>query len=72
MCRITKTCQSHKREFNNCIMTHIYSEGNRAADKLAQIGHKLEKPQIWWHIPPNEVLSIVDEDAKGKITLCRR
>ncbi|WRX27866.1 hypothetical protein QQP08_020353, partial [Theobroma cacao] len=42
-------------------------EGNRAADKLAQIGHQLKKPQIWWHIPPNEVLPIVHEDAEGEI-----
>ncbi|EOY28460.1 Polynucleotidyl transferase [Theobroma cacao] len=54
-------------ELNNCIVTHIYREGNRAADKLAQIGHQLKKPQIWWHIPPNEVLPIVHEDAEGEI-----
>ncbi|OMO65024.1 Equilibrative nucleoside transporter [Corchorus olitorius] len=51
-------------EINNCIVTHIYREGNRAADKLAQIGHQLQKPQIWWHIPPNEVLRIMHEDAE--------
>lgn len=59
-------------ELNNCIVTHIYREGNRAADKLAQIGHQLEKPRIWWHDPPNEVGRIVDEDAEGKIILRRR
>ncbi|GKV30887.1 hypothetical protein SLEP1_g39658 [Rubroshorea leprosula] len=59
-------------ELNNCIVTHIYREGNRAADKLAQIGHQLEKPKLWRHIPPNEVLQIVNEDAEGKIILRRR
>ncbi|KAK8488226.1 hypothetical protein V6N13_120033 [Hibiscus sabdariffa] len=59
-------------ELNNCVMTHIYREGNRAADKFAQIGHQLEKPRIWWHVPPDEVVSIVDEDAEGKIILRKR
>ncbi|OMO76629.1 Equilibrative nucleoside transporter [Corchorus capsularis] len=54
-------------EINNCVVTHIYREGNRAADKLAQMGHQLQKPQIWWHIPPNEVLRIMHEDAEGEI-----
>ena len=73
MCIITETCQSHKLDqLNNCIMTHIYREGNRAANKLAQIGHQQEKPQIWQHIHPNGFLRIVDEDVKGKIILCRR
>ncbi|KAG8385637.1 hypothetical protein BUALT_Bualt03G0065800 [Buddleja alternifolia] len=43
-------------EIKNCIFTHIYREGNRAADRFAQMGHQLKKPQIWRHIPPNEVL----------------
>lgn len=60
-------------ELNNYIVTHIYREGNRAADKLAEIGHQLQKPQIWWNNPPNkEVLRIVHEDAEGKIILRRR
>ncbi|KAJ7946890.1 Ribonuclease H [Quillaja saponaria] len=59
-------------EFNNCIVTHVYREGNRAADKFAQMGHQLKKPTIWRLIPPEEVLSIVDEDAQGKIVLRRR
>uniref|UniRef100_A0A5B7ARR2 Putative Polynucleotidyl transferase n=1 Tax=Davidia involucrata TaxID=16924 RepID=A0A5B7ARR2_DAVIN len=57
---------------NNCIVTHIYREGNRAADKFAQMGHHFKKPQIWQHNPPNEVLRFVHEDAEGKIFLRRR
>uniref|UniRef100_A0A803LL45 RNase H type-1 domain-containing protein n=1 Tax=Chenopodium quinoa TaxID=63459 RepID=A0A803LL45_CHEQI len=56
-------------KINNCTMTHIYREGNRAADKFAEIGHNLEKPRIWRHAPPNEVLP--QDDAKGKIVLRR-
>lgn len=58
-------------ELNNCVVTHIYREGNRAADKFAQLGHQLKKPQIWRH-PPDEVLQIMHDDAGGKIILRRR
>lgn len=59
-------------EIQNCILTHIYREGNRAADKFAQMGHNLKNPQIWRDIPRNEVLRrIVLQDAGGK-TLLRR
>lgn len=57
---------------DNCIVTHVYREGNRAADKFAQIGHQLEKPKIWRLFPPDDVLEIVHEDAEGKIVLRRR
>lgn len=59
-------------ELNNCIVTHVYREGNRAADKFAQMGHYLEKPQVWRDVPPEEVFSIVLDDAEGKIVLRRR
>ncbi|EEF37721.1 nuclease, putative [Ricinus communis] len=59
-------------ELDNCIVSHVYREGNRAADKLAQIGHQLQKPKIWWHIPPDDVLPIVHEDAEGKIVFRKR
>ena len=53
-------------EFRNCFMTHVYREGNRLADRLAQIGHQLKRPQIW-HVPPREVLRILNQDANGKV-----
>ncbi|KNA07999.1 hypothetical protein SOVF_166670 [Spinacia oleracea] len=59
-------------EINNCTMTHIYREGNRVADKFAEIGQQLENPRIWRHAPPDEVLSVMREDAQGKIVLQRR
>jgi ribonuclease HI len=59
-------------ELDNCIVSHVYREGNRTADKFAQMGHHLEKPTVWRHIPPDEVLGIVHEDAEGKIVLRRR
>lgn len=59
-------------ELNNCVVSHIYREGNRAAHKLAQMGHRFQKPQIWRSFPPGELLTIVDEDAEGKIILRKR
>jgi hypothetical protein len=59
-------------ELDNCIVSHVYREGNRAADKFAQIGHHMENPRVWRHNPPDEVLEIVHEDAQGKIVLRRR
>ncbi|KAK9085047.1 hypothetical protein Sjap_025458 [Stephania japonica] len=52
-------------ELGSCNLTHIYREGNRAADKFAKMGHKLLEPRIWRN-PPKEVLPLVIEDAKGK------
>ncbi|PIN18563.1 hypothetical protein CDL12_08752 [Handroanthus impetiginosus] len=45
------------------------TQGNRTADKFAELGHRLKKPQIWRHVPPNEVLHIVNENAQGKTIL---
>lgn len=59
-------------EIKSCIITHIFREGNRAADKFAQMGHHLKKPQIWRDVPPNQVLRIVNEDAEGKTFFRRR
>lgn len=59
-------------EMNNVFVSHIYREGNRAADKFAQMGHLLEEPTIWRSVPPHEVLSIMDDDAQGKIVLRTR
>ncbi|GAA0171611.1 hypothetical protein LIER_25601 [Lithospermum erythrorhizon] len=57
---------------NQCILTHVFREGNRAADKFAQMGYHFKNPQVWRHVPPNELLRIVHEDAEGKTFLRRR
>lgn len=59
-------------EFNGCIVSHVYREANRSADKLAKLGHLLDKPQVWWDNPPDEVLTFLVEDAEGKIIFRRR
>ena len=58
-------------EFNNFFVSHIYREGNRAADKFAQMGHHLDQPRIWRH-PPDELLAQLLEDAQGKTVLRRK
>ncbi|KAJ6767231.1 hypothetical protein OIU79_023067 [Salix purpurea] len=80
--RKTVTCKEAQKQVSrinlimpqleNCVVTHVFREGNRAADKLASIGHQLQKPEIWRHIPPDDILQIVEEDAKGKIVFRRR
>lgn len=59
-------------EIKSCIVMHVFREGNRAADKFAQLGHHLKKPQIWRNDPPKQVLRIVNEDAEGKAFFRRR
>ncbi|KAM5588449.1 hypothetical protein ABKV19_006739 [Rosa sericea] len=59
-------------KLDDCIISHVYREGNRAADKLAQLGHQQDEPRIWRYIPPDEVVAIVHEDAEGKIVIRRR
>ncbi|KAK9051752.1 hypothetical protein SSX86_028380 [Deinandra increscens subsp. villosa] len=58
-------------EFRNCLVTHVYRQGNRVADKFAQIGHRLKQPQIW-HVPPGEVVGVMNEDANGKVVFRMR
>lgn len=59
-------------EIKNCVLTHIYREGNRAADKFAQLGYNSKSPQVWRGTCPPEVLKIVNEDAQGKAILRKR
>ncbi|KAL2932182.1 hypothetical protein RDABS01_037592 [Bienertia sinuspersici] len=59
-------------ELKNYSMTHIYREGNRVADKFAQIGHQLDEPRIWRCDPSDSVLPIMHDDAEGKIVLRKR
>lgn len=59
-------------QIESCLLTHTYREGNRAADRFARMGHVLKKPQVWRHVPPNELVRIVEEDAQGKTFIRRR
>ncbi|CAL9226281.1 unnamed protein product [Arabidopsis halleri] len=54
---------------SNCVLSHVYREGNRVADKLAKLGHQFQDPKVWRVQPPEIVLPIMHDDAKGKIVL---
>ena len=54
-------------ELKNCLVTHVFREGNRAADKLARIAYQLQKPKIWRHIPPDTILQILHENAEVRL-----
>ena len=34
-------------DFNKCLVSHIYREGNGVAHKFAQMGYHLDHPTIW-------------------------
>lgn len=50
------------RRFN---ASHVYRKANKVADKFAKMGYKMNKPRIWKHGPPNEVLRLLYGDSKG-------
>ncbi|XP_008803873.1 uncharacterized protein LOC103717323 [Phoenix dactylifera] len=52
--------------------SHIYREGNKVAHRLAKLGYKMHKPQIWWDVPPDEVLRFLRQDAEGQIITRRK
>lgn len=71
-------CEKSQRELDRindiipkletCMVGHVFREGNRAADKLAQLGHHLKSPQVWRRAPP-QVLRILNDDAHAKILI---
>ena len=44
--------------------SHIFREGNRVADALANHGTSLSE-QIWWDVPPPFILSYYERDFLG-------
>lgn len=57
------------KDFN---VSHIYRKGNKVADKFAKLGYKMRKPQIWWDVPPDEVIRFLHQDAEGKVITWRK
>jgi len=54
-------------DFNKCLVSHIYREGNGAAHKFAQMGYHLDHPTIWRLIPLEEVVTQLLQNAQGII-----
>ena len=57
------------KDFN---ASHILRGGNKVADKHAKLGYKMHKPQIWWDVPPDEVIRFLRWDAEGKVITRRK
>lgn len=49
----------------NGIVTHIYREGNRAANALAR--HGVEHGEAWWHSHPDFIASFIASDYVGRL-----
>ena len=49
----------------NCIVKHVYREGNRLADGLARMGHRMKIGTLVFEDPPPEVSLIYDADCRG-------
>lgn len=70
--RVVRDIKSMIPELKGCIVSHIYREGNRAADKFASLGYGLDELCIWTKVPPDEVSKIMREDAEGKSIVRRK
>ncbi|GAU38238.1 hypothetical protein TSUD_145930 [Trifolium subterraneum] len=51
--------QGMKVQFN-----HVYKKANKVADWLTNVGCKLVNGSIMFELPPQELLSLIDEDVK--------
>lgn len=59
-------------DLDNCMVSHVYREGNKVAHSFASIGHRYKKLEIWRDIPPLQTLEMMRQDAEGKITFRKR
>ncbi|KAK3220956.1 hypothetical protein Dsin_014926 [Dipteronia sinensis] len=55
----------------NCIVKHVYREGNRPANGLAHMGHIMQTDTLFFDDPLPEISSIFDDDCRG-LTLVRQ
>lgn len=56
-------CLSMLKDFR-LVCTHIFREGNMAADSLANLGLQYNT-MVWWHAPPMQVRRFIHEDIMG-------
>lgn len=61
-----------KMDLMNVHFTHIYREGNRVTDELANLGLKYTRLQIWDN-PPEEIQELLMHDARDipNYRICR-
>uniref|UniRef100_A0A7C9DB70 RNase H type-1 domain-containing protein n=1 Tax=Opuntia streptacantha TaxID=393608 RepID=A0A7C9DB70_OPUST len=59
------------QQCNNVIITHIFREGNHAADWVAKQGLSLRSTVVWNEVPHRDLMLILEADNLGR-TLERR
>ncbi|KAK0598865.1 hypothetical protein LWI29_000173 [Acer saccharum] len=49
----------------NCVVKHVYREGNRLADGLAHLGHNMKNEIMFFEDPTPQIFSIYEDDCRG-------
>lgn len=50
---------------SNFHIVHCFREGNRVADRLANIGVNLEMRKVYYDVPPHDIALLIQEDIIG-------
>lgn len=53
---------------SNIRILHCYREGNKVADKLANVGVVQEEKIVYFNVPPHKITSLIHEDIMGVTT----
>ncbi|KAK3193441.1 hypothetical protein Dsin_024751 [Dipteronia sinensis] len=62
---LIQSCKALLEEHWCCYVQHNYRESNRVADMLASLGHSLDLGISFFEKPPQQILGVLDDDAKG-------
>ena len=49
----------------NCIVKHVFREGNKLANGLAHMGHSMKIDILFLEDPPSKISSIFVDDCRG-------
>ncbi|KAK0599766.1 hypothetical protein LWI29_008402 [Acer saccharum] len=53
----------------NCVVKHVYREGNRLADGLAHLGHNMKNEIMFFEDPPPQIFSIYEDDCRESLVI---
>ncbi|KAK3198459.1 hypothetical protein Dsin_021874 [Dipteronia sinensis] len=59
------SCKSRVATDWNCVVKHVYREGNLLADGVARIGHSMDIGLVYFEAPPPHISSYFDADFIG-------
>ena len=68
---LVQNIKTYLQECNSVIITHIFREGNSAADWVAKRGLSIKSSLVWDEVPHRDLLLILSADNLGR-TLERR